>query len=97
MHPAGLRAFDARDEKKSGVYMFEQRKTATLSPPELKQFRANAAAWKFFQAQPNGYRRLTAWWVITAKRPETRAKRLARLIDDSAAWQRIGVLRRVEK
>ena len=89
MHSAGLRAFEARDAKKSGVYSFEQRHHLRLSPAELKEFRANAAAWKFFQAQPPGYRRLTTHWIISAKRPETRERRLHTLIEDSAAGVRI--------
>jgi len=94
MNPAGLRAFEARDEKKSGVYSFEQRESAKFDGAELKQFRANKAAWKFFEAQPPGYRRLVTYWVVTAKKPETRTRRLATLIADSAAGQRIRELRR---
>jgi uncharacterized protein YdeI (YjbR/CyaY-like superfamily) len=97
MQPAGLRAYEARDEKKSGIYLFERRDNPKLSSAELKEFRANAVAWKFFRTQPPGYRRLSTWWVVNAKRPETRARRLAALIKDSAAGQRIGVLRRVAK
>jgi uncharacterized protein YdeI (YjbR/CyaY-like superfamily) len=93
MRPAGLRAFDARDSKKSGIYAFEQRKKARLAPGEEKQFRANRAAWKFFEAQPPSYRQVAAWWVISAKRAETRARRLETLIEDSAAGRRIRQLR----
>ena len=89
MRPAGLRAFEARDAKKSGIYAFEQRKNARLAPGEEKQFRANKSAWKFFEAQPLGYRQVVTWWVISAKRPETRERRLGTLIDDSAAGRRI--------
>ena len=89
MRPAGLRAFEARDSKKSGIYAFEQRKKAQLTPPEEKQFRANKEAWTFFESQPPGYRQVATWWVISAKRPETRARRLATLIDDSKARRRI--------
>jgi uncharacterized protein YdeI (YjbR/CyaY-like superfamily) len=97
MRPAGLRAFEARDSKKSGVYAFEQRKKARLAPSEQKQFRANKKAWKFFEEQPPGYRRIAAWWIISAKRPETRARRLATLIDDSAAGRRIRQLRPIPR
>ncbi|MFL5615098.1 MAG: YdeI/OmpD-associated family protein [Gemmatimonadaceae bacterium] len=97
MHPAGVRAYEARDEKKSGIYLFEQRDNPKLTAAELKQFRAKAAAWKFFQAQPPGYRRLATWWVISAKRAETRTRRLALLIKDSAQGHRIGALRQVTK
>ena len=89
MCPAGRRAFEARDTKKSGIYSFEQRKKARLAPGEEKLFRANKAGWKFFEAQPPGYRQQVTWWVISAKRPETRDRRLGTLIDESAAGRRI--------
>lgn len=94
MRPAGVRAFEARDANKSGIYSFEQRAAAKLRPDELKQFRANARAWVFFDSQPPGYRKTAIWWVVSAKREETRARRLATLIADSAAGARIAPLRR---
>jgi uncharacterized protein YdeI (YjbR/CyaY-like superfamily) len=57
-----------------------------------KIFRANKKAWEFFNAQPPGYRRLCIYWVTSAKKEETRARRLATLIDDSAAGRRLGAL-----
>ncbi len=84
MHPAGLRAFAARTDDNSAIYAYEQRQTPTLEAEEEAQLRADQAAWAFFQAQPAGYRRITLWWVVSAKRPETRQKRLATLIADSA-------------
>ena len=97
MHASGLRAFEARDEKKSGIYSFERRQHPQLTAAEQKEFRSNTAAWTFFQAQPPGYRRLTTHWVISAKRPETRARRLGILIADSAAGRRIPQLQRPAK
>jgi uncharacterized protein YdeI (YjbR/CyaY-like superfamily) len=90
MEPAGQRAFDARKEEKSGVYAFEQRQQARLDAPSEKRFKARAKAWKFFQDQPPGYRRLMAFWVMSAKREETRARRLEMLIDASANGHRVG-------
>ena len=93
MQPAGHRAFAARDPKKSGIYLFEQRTNPKLTPAELKQFRANGKAWKYFQQQPPGYRRLAMWYVVSAKRPETRARRLSTVIAESAGGRRIGLLK----
>jgi uncharacterized protein YdeI (YjbR/CyaY-like superfamily) len=91
VHPAGLAAFerrrDDRDDR-TGIYSFEQRE-AGLAPKYAKHLKANAAAWAFFSAQPPGYRRLASWWVMSAKKEETRERRLARLIEDSAAGRRI--------
>jgi uncharacterized protein YdeI (YjbR/CyaY-like superfamily) len=84
MRPAGLAAFAQRSEAKSGIYAYEQRKNAAFDPAAEKQFKANVEAWKFFQAQPASYRQTATWWVISAKREETRQKRLATLIEDSA-------------
>jgi uncharacterized protein YdeI (YjbR/CyaY-like superfamily) len=93
MTPAGLRAFAARDEAGSGTYSFERR-PQTFDPAYEERFRANPAAWTFFQAQPPGYQRTAIHWVVSAKREETRLKRLATLIDDSDHGRRIGLLAR---
>ena len=94
MQPAGLAAWQARDPAKSAVYSFEQKEAAQLAPEMEARFRENAQAWKFWQAQPPGYRKTAAHYVMSAKREDTRARRLQTLIDDSAAGQRIGLLRR---
>lgn len=83
MQPAGLKVFHQRKADKSGIYSFEQG-DLTLDEHEERQLRANEKAWMFFQAQGSSYRRACIWWVISAKKPETRAKRLAALIEDSA-------------
>ena len=92
MHPAGIEAFEARTPEKTGVYTYENRHEAKLSPEHEEQFQANERAWEFFQAQPPGYRQTAIFWVVSAKREETRARRLATLIDDSAHHRRIGLL-----
>lgn len=94
MQPAGLRAFEARHPDRSGIYAFEQRREAKLSPEEERRFRANRAAWRFFEAQPPGYRRVITFWVVSARREDTRARRLERLIGDSADGRRVGILGR---
>jgi uncharacterized protein YdeI (YjbR/CyaY-like superfamily) len=97
MHPAGIAAFEARAPEKTGVYTYENRHAAKLSPEQAERFRANERAWEFFQAQPPGYRQMAIFWVVSAKREETRARRLATLIDDSAHGRRIALLRRNEE
>jgi uncharacterized protein YdeI (YjbR/CyaY-like superfamily) len=89
MHPAGRAAFLARTEDRSNTYSFEQREPIELGDAQLETFRANAPAWAFFQSQPPSYRKAATWWVISAKRAETRDRRLATLIADSAAGRRI--------
>jgi uncharacterized protein YdeI (YjbR/CyaY-like superfamily) len=91
MHQAGLDAYAKRDDARSGVYSFEKRPEAFPAAME-RRFRANRAAWSFFGQQPPGYRRLAIWWVTSAKRDETRERRLAQLIDVSGQAMRIGVL-----
>ena len=94
IRPAGLKAFEARRPDRSAVYSFEQRTSATFGEAEVRRFRANRAAWRFFEAQPPGYRRVATFFVMSAKREETRVRRLERLIADSANGLRIGPLRR---
>jgi uncharacterized protein YdeI (YjbR/CyaY-like superfamily) len=96
MRPAGVKAFEARKGDKTGIYSYEQRKQARLTPAYEKQFRANQKAWDFFQAQPPWYRRTAAYRVISAKQEATRQRRLAELIRDSAAGLSIKELRRRE-
>jgi uncharacterized protein YdeI (YjbR/CyaY-like superfamily) len=92
MAPAGLAAFEARKADRTGVYSFEQRHSARLEPAQEKQFRANSGAWEFFESQPPSYRRTAVYWVVSAKREETRSRRLAQLIEDSAAGRRLAQL-----
>jgi len=89
MRPAGRKAFALRQEKKSGIYAYENRKLAVLDGASEKRFRSHPKAWKFFQSQPAGYRKLMTWWVISAKREETRRKRLEKLISESEAGRRL--------
>ena len=94
MRAAGLKAFAQRSEAKSKIYAYEQRQNAALDPEAEQQFRAQPKAWKFFQAQPRWYRRTATWWVLSARKPETRQKRLATLIADSEAGRTIHQLTR---
>lgn len=92
MQPAGLRAFEARTNAKTGVYSFEQA-AAELPPAYVSAFRKQKAAWKWFETSAPSYRRAAIWWVISAKREETRAKRLQTLIACSAAGERLPQMR----
>jgi uncharacterized protein YdeI (YjbR/CyaY-like superfamily) len=92
MAPAGLAAFEARRPDRTGVYSFEQRHSARLEAAQEKQFRANSGAWEFFESQAPWYRRTAVYWVVSAKREETRSRRLAQLIEDSAAGRRLAHL-----
>lgn len=94
MRPAGLKAFEERAEEKSGIYAYEQEKAARLDDAYEQQFRANKKAWDFFQAQAAWYRKTAIWWVISAKKEETRLKRLATLIEDSEHGRTIPPLTR---
>ena len=84
----GLDAFALRDPKRSAVYSFENR-NAELDPASEKLFRSKKRAWKFFEAQPPGYRRVAKHWVTSAKKDETRTRRLGQLIECSARGVRL--------
>ncbi len=94
MQPAGRAAHEVRTSAKSGIYAYEQRAQAWLAPEQERDFKRNRKAWTYFQAEAPWYRRTATYWVVSAKREETRAKRLATLITDSAAGRRIGTLAR---
>jgi uncharacterized protein YdeI (YjbR/CyaY-like superfamily) len=94
LRPAGEAAFGARTDARSAIYSYEQRKTAALEPDEEARFRRNPAAWTWFEGRPASYRTAAIYWIVTAKRPETRAKRLGTLIEDSAAGRTVRPLTR---
>ena len=94
MRPAGLAAFEARSDDRSAIYAYEQRHDAKLAPEQEREFRANPRAWEFFQGQPTSYRKTALWWVVSAKREETRARRLRTLVEDSANGRRLRHLSR---
>ena len=89
MHPAGLAAHAARKVEKTGIYSFENRKTARLPPAMLRQFKSAKKAWAFFSTQAPSYQRITAHWIITAKQAATQESRLGKLIQASAAGRRL--------
>jgi uncharacterized protein YdeI (YjbR/CyaY-like superfamily) len=97
MHPAGRKAFEARADERSAMYSYEQRHAAKLALEHERQFRANKKAWTWFEAQPPSYRKAAIWWVVSAKKDETKAKRLATLIDDSAHGRTVPPLTRPPK
>ena len=89
MRPAGLAAFEKRDEKKSAIYSYEQRTTTELDPVYEKKLRANKKAWAFFEAQPPWYQRQLRYYVMSAKNEATRLKRLQAKIDAFAKGSRV--------
>jgi uncharacterized protein YdeI (YjbR/CyaY-like superfamily) len=88
MRPAGLAAFEARRENRSGVYSYEQR-PMELPPPYAAPLKKNRRAQTFFDAQPASYRRAAIWWVVSAKQEATRSRRIEQLIEDSQSERRI--------
>ena len=88
-HAAGITAFQKRVPERSGVYSYENRKSAKLSTAATKLFRAESAAWEFFLRQPLSYREMMIWWVVSARRPQTQKNRLQKLIASSNASRRL--------
>jgi uncharacterized protein YdeI (YjbR/CyaY-like superfamily) len=88
MRPTGLTAYAARKENKSGIYAYEQRRDR-LEEPFAGLLKRNKAAHAFFEKQPPGYRKLMGWWIVSAKRDETRMERLKKLIEACAKGKRI--------
>ena len=87
MRPAGLAAFEARTEDNSGIYSHERPQAL---PPEYEaRLREHAAAWEDWSSRSPSYRRQAAHWVASAKREETRERRLAQLIESCAAGRKV--------
>jgi len=91
---AGRAAFAARTEDRTAVYSHEQAEPPELDEAFAARFRESPDAWEWFQLQPPFYRRQASHWVMSAKKPETRERRLETLIADSAAGLQVGPLRR---
>ena len=89
MTAAGEAAFAARREDRSAVYSYERRHEAAFDAEQEATFRGNEAAWAWFGDQSPSYRQTATFWVVSAKRPETRARRLATLIECSAEARRV--------
>ena len=88
VHPKGRAAFERRDEARSRVYSYENRSRGFDAATEA-ELRRHKLAWKFFEAQAPSYRRVAAFWVMSAKQEETRKRRLARLIEHSQNGERL--------
>ncbi|MGH9409529.1 MAG: YdeI/OmpD-associated family protein [Vicinamibacterales bacterium] len=90
MLPAGIKAFDARLESRSGIYSYEQPASEPLLDEQLERmFKRSKRAWSFFQSQPPGHRKLVVRWIMSAKRDETRRMRLKKATEASAAKRRL--------
>jgi uncharacterized protein YdeI (YjbR/CyaY-like superfamily) len=89
MTPAGLAAFEARTDAKSAIYAYEQREAPELAAEEIRLFKRHRAAWQWFQQAQPGYRRVATHWVVSAKKPETRARRLALLVAACAEGRKL--------
>jgi uncharacterized protein YdeI (YjbR/CyaY-like superfamily) len=96
MARAGLAAYAAREESRTGIYAFEQKAT-TLAPEFLRRFQDEKEAWEYFSSRAPYYQRTCSFWVMSAKREETREKRIAVLIDCSAQRLPIPQLRPTPK
>jgi uncharacterized protein YdeI (YjbR/CyaY-like superfamily) len=91
MQEAGLAEFAKRDEKRTGVYAFENA-PRELSPEFQKEFQANKKAWESWKTQPTYFKKVTSFWVMSAKKEETQLRRLNRLIESLEKGERLGMV-----
>jgi uncharacterized protein YdeI (YjbR/CyaY-like superfamily) len=94
MYPAGLRAFEERRPDRVATYSYEQPEGVELDEEQTARLKATPDAWEWYARQASSYRKAAAHWVTSAKRPETRERRLAQLIADSAAGRPVPPLTR---
>jgi uncharacterized protein YdeI (YjbR/CyaY-like superfamily) len=97
MHPAGIRAFERRSEQRTGRASYERTDEPELEAAHEQRFRRNAAAWRWFGSQAPWYRRTAIHWVESAKKEETRLKRLETLIGDSKRGRPVPPLARPDR
>jgi uncharacterized protein YdeI (YjbR/CyaY-like superfamily) len=88
MHPSGIRAFEERDRRKDAIYSYE-RPHAELPAEWTATFQADPGAWRYWMGETPSYRRTASYWIMSAKRPETRERRFRTLVADSAAGHRV--------
>lgn len=93
VRPAGHAAFAARRDDRTAIYSHEQ-EMPELDAAQLAAFQEDQVAWAYFSARPPSYRKAAIWWVVSAKREETRERRLRTLIEDSAQERLLGHLQR---
>jgi uncharacterized protein YdeI (YjbR/CyaY-like superfamily) len=91
MHPSGIKVFNQRDKEKIKQYSIE-RKTLTLDKSFIQIFKTQIIAWNYFQSQSPSYQKLAALWVMSAKKEETRLRRLNTLIEDSANNRKLAAI-----
>jgi uncharacterized protein YdeI (YjbR/CyaY-like superfamily) len=96
MRPAGVAAYEARDPEKSAIYSYE-RAAASLTEDEWARIRANAAAWADWERRSPSYRRTVTYWIASAKKLDTRARRVDALIEASAAGESVGPMRAAKR
>ena len=89
MRLRGRQAFEARIERNSNPYSQEQRRAPRLTRDELARFKRNANAWAMFEREPPSRRRALLYWIVSARQPATRARRLDKLIASAAAGVRL--------
>ena len=88
MKPAGIAAFEKREENKSRIYAYEN-ELKRFSDEFEKLFKSNEKAWEFFEKQANWYKKQMINWVMTAKQEATKEKRIVKLITESENGRRI--------
>ena len=96
MLPPGLAAFEVRKEKAFGEFTYDNR-SPDMPEPYAGILKQNTAAWEYYQAQPPSYRKVVNWYVVAAKKEETRLKRLSELIECCAAGRMIPAMEKLKK
>jgi uncharacterized protein YdeI (YjbR/CyaY-like superfamily) len=92
MRPAGLAAFEARDPERTAIYSYE-RADAALSQEEIGFLRKNRSAWADWERRSPSYKRTVTYWIASAKKPATRARRLEALIEAGTRGEPVGPMR----
>ena len=76
MSKSGLRSFEQRVEYDERFLELRSQQETTLPESIENTLRANKKAWANFNALAPGYKKQYILWLVSAKKPETRARRL---------------------
>lgn len=86
MTAAGLKKFRSATLEQRTAPDASSARSLTL-PSDLKRaLLQRPVAWKHFQNRPPSSRRIAIWWVRTAKKVETRQRRIGNIVSNAARY-----------
>ena len=89
MRPAGLEAFSKKRENRVRHLLLRTAAGRRFPSHTGARLPPIPRAAEFLAAQPPSYRKLVTWWIVSAKKEETRLSRLDKLVAACHAGKRL--------